>query len=145
LPERRGAVVVLAALVAGGVLAGVLLSSSGDSSVLEWAGTPELVPVPELPEDRVLVGEVRNTTDERVRLDAEHVVVIDEAGRRLDATARFTAGFGRGRHSPADGVVGELAPDAMLPLTISWRLSESGDRAVNARIGDAVLELPAED
>lgn len=135
-----------------------LLTADDDATggpQLRWDGTPEVVRVPELPRDRVLVGRIRNASLDRLSLAADDVTVVDGSGRRLEATARFAAGFGHALYSPTDppaevardeqlrlGTVAELEPGGTAPLTLSWRLPEGADRAAEARVGQAVLRLP---
>ena len=155
---RRGVLVAVVGLLAAAAAVAALLARPGEAPAgpaVAWDGAPEIVRVPELPRDRVLVARVRNTGDGPLRLAAEQVAVTDAAGRPLRSTARFAAGFGHALYSPADapdevtaneqrrlGTVVEVGPGDTAPLTVSWRLARGGGTATVVRVGEATLRLP---
>jgi hypothetical protein len=155
--RRTRAAAAALGLLAVAVVA-VLLARPGDAPAgpsVAWEGAPEIVRVPELPRDRILVGRIRNTAGEPLRLAAEGVAVRDGAGAPLRATARFAAGFGHALYSPADapdevaeneqlrlGTVAELEPGATAPLTLSWRIPAGSEPPVAVEVAGATLRLP---
>jgi len=111
---------LIAALVAGAMaVAGVvLLVAGGDNAepaapprTLVWAAAPRLATA------NLLYGQVRNEGERAIVLHATALRVLDAAGRRLPATARFQQAYAPGPHG---GAV-TLAPGASAPLTVAWR------------------------
>jgi hypothetical protein len=124
---------------------------------LEWLDTPSVVVPPALEMDRILRGDVRNDSDDDLRLEAEKVRVYDDRGRRLKASATFAAGYlhslyppTRGPESLPDselarlGKIAKIEPGKTAQITVSWR--EPGGRHTAARIdyGSGSLRIPPE-
>ena len=148
-PRRLIALGALAALVAAGC-------GGGQKAEISWVGKPALVKPKELPNDRVLVGRIRNRTDHELRLVAADGRIVDARGRVLRSTIRFAAAYGHGLYSydqqPKEGDpefeqvrLGEIAivpPHKTAPLTLSWRLAHGTGAAARVVIGRIVLDLP---
>jgi len=121
---------------------------------LQWKSKPSLVLVPSLPRDRILTGSVRNASLRAVDLESDRVQIIDAAGRRLKATARFAQHFSHGLYPWSMHVtgskferrrIGEIAtirPGEDVPLTLSWRVPAGGSEPVEARFDGGRLALP---
>jgi hypothetical protein len=152
----------VAALLSLAVVLPVAAGGCGDDSSsvrepLEWLDTPTVVVPPALETDRILRGDVRNDSDDDLRLEAAKVSVYDNRGRRLKASATFAAGYlhslyppTRGPESLPDSELARLGRIATIPagktaqMTVSWR--EPGGRATAARIdyGSGSLRIPPE-
>ena len=119
---------------------------------LAWVSAPALYTPPELPDDRVMTGLVRNTTASELRIDATAARLVDATGAVLQSTALFARGFTHGVY-PANqpfaepepeplrrriGKLGVIAPGATAPLTLSWR----NGSAVRVEFGSIELPLP---
>jgi hypothetical protein len=121
---------------------------------LAWKDSPQMIRVPELPDDRILTGRVRNTSLRTVDLSADRIEIVDARGRRLASTARFLQAFAHGLYPPSMRIrgskfertrLGEIAtvkPGQDLPLTLSWRLSSSTAQPLEVRFGGGSLALP---
>jgi hypothetical protein len=130
--------VVLAVLAAAATLSGlVILLASDDGGGrprgVVWAQPARIVTPPELPNDRVLYGQVRNDGPGAVTLDVRDLRVVDRAGRPLRSDARFLQAFARG----GPGRV-TLGPGRTAPLTVSWR----GGGAWRVALGTVELPIP---
>lgn len=158
VPSRPGQ---LTALACAGIaaLAGCGDEGTGGSEgpALAWVKDPVLVRQPELPRDRIAVGRVRNRSGHTLRLTASRARVVDQAGRSLQSSVRFSSAYGHGLYSyeqqPKEGDpefqqrrLGELAvipAGRTAPLTVSWRLPAARRvRAARVRIGKLALPLP---
>src|SRR5688500_16686609 len=153
----RATVAALLLLAAVLPVAGGCGDSGAASEQLEWLDTPSVVVPPALETDRILRGDVRNDSDDDLRLEAEKVRVYDDRGRRLKASATFAAGYLHSLYPPTRGP--ESLPDSELArlgkiakieagktaqITVSWR--EPGGRHTAARIdyGSGSLRIPPE-
>ena len=125
-----------------------------DTARLQWKDEPLLIEVPELPRDRILTGQVRNTSLRAVDLEAGRVQILDARGRRLKATALFAQGFNHGLYPPSMKIEGSeferrrlgriatIKPGQSVPLTLSWRVPAGGSQPVEARFDGGSLALP---
>lgn len=122
---------------------------------LAWVATPQVFKPATLPNDRVAVGTVRNTSSKVLQLSAAHVVVRDAAGRRLVSSTQFAAGYAHGLYgayqkpSPIPplelrrlGLVISLAPGKTSPLAVSWRIPAGARLPVSVDYGLGRLVLP---
>jgi hypothetical protein len=121
---------------------------------LAWKDSPRMIRVPELPDDRILTGRVRNTSLRPVDLSADRIEIVDARGRRLVSTARFLQAFAHGLNPPSTkikggkfertrlGQIATVKPGQDLPLTLSWRLTSSTTQPLEVRLGGGSLALP---
>ena len=135
---------VLAAGCGGGEDTG-----SGD---LVWDEKPRMFTNPNLPDDRIVAGSVRNDTLERIDLVARDLAVRNEDGDELESAAIFAPTFirgvfpqNRGDEIPVGeqlriGLRARLEPGQKAPLTVSWR--QKGERAVLIEYGRGTLPVP---
>jgi hypothetical protein len=141
------AVVVVALLVTGGDSTGAALAWEGEKRVFQ-SGKPT---------DRVLTGQVKNTSLEDVTIDVEDIRLLDAEGREVQSTARFLAAFAHGRYpwslrgddpralgSQERTLIGEMAklrPGQVAPLTLSWRVPPGARPPVRVDFGSTSLAL----
>jgi hypothetical protein len=135
---------VLAAGCGGGEDTG-----SGD---LVWDEKPRMFTNPNLPDDRIVAGSVRNDTLERIDLVARDLAVRSGDGDELESAAIFAPTFirgvfpqNRGDEIPVGeqiriGLRARLEPGQAAPLTVSWR--QKGERAVLIEYGRGTLPVP---
>jgi hypothetical protein len=150
----RSALLVLVASLA---VAGCGSDSGPGREQLTWIDTPEVVVPPGLRTDRILRGDVRNGSKDKLRIEASKVRVYDNHGRRLEASATFAAGYLHSLYPPTRGPsslpdyelerIGKIATigaGKTAQITVSWR--EPGGRRTAARIdyGSGSLRIPAE-
>ena len=121
---------------------------------LAWKDSPQMIRVPELPDDRILTGRVRNTSLRAVDLSADRIEIVDARGKRLPSTARFLQAFAHGLYPASMGVEGgkfertrlgriaTVKPGQDLPLTLSWRLASGTAQPLEVRFGGGSLALP---
>jgi hypothetical protein len=135
------------------------VSAPGDSARggVTWDGNPELIAPPELPDDRVLAGRLRNTSSVPVRLEGFSAVLRDDAGRAVEGGVSFARGFSHGLYGPGVspkepmpdflttrlGMVAVVGPGESVPVTVSWRRGAGNGSPVSADLGGATLALPA--
>jgi hypothetical protein len=142
----------------------VAVSGCGDGSSpivaanpLQWTAAPQVFRTTALPDDRVAVGSVRNTTDAPLELDATALAVVDANGRRLRSTGQYAAGYAHGLYGafqkPDPLPPGELtrlglrvtiAPGKTAPLAVSWTVRKGSEpaRAASVDYGPGRLTLP---
>lgn len=128
---------------------------AGAGARVGWQGTPILVAHPDLPDQRLLIGHVRNDSGDELRMDVEAVRALDARGRPVRATVRFNEGATHSLYPPRDGPrerpreererlgsAATVAPGESTPLVVAWR---AGRRPEPVRIdfGPASLEVPA--
>jgi hypothetical protein len=137
------------------VLIGCGDSPAGSGSV-SWIGEPLVVRQPELPDDTIVSGKLRNESDETLELDAEDVRVLDADGDAVQSTARFSTGVTHQLYPPREGPrekdprflrerLGQAAtvkPGATVPLVVAWRLGPGDEPPERVDLGQASLELP---
>lgn len=145
-------------IAAAAAIAAVALAGCGDEGSdgarVAWQEKPLLVPHPDLPGERLLIGKVRNDSNSELRMDVETVRVLDARDRQVRATVRFNEGAAHALYPPGDGPdespqeererLGSAAavqPGRSTPLVVAWRVK---DGAPPARIdfGDAELDVP---
>ena len=155
----RGIVVAMLVLVAA--LPAAVAGCGGDSGPareqLEWLDTPNVVVPPTLEDDRILRGDVRNDSDDDLRLESDQVRVYDNRGRRLKASATFAAGYLHSLYPPTRGP--ESLPDSELArlgkiatikagdtaqITVSWREPRGRHTAARIDYGSGSLRIPPE-
>jgi hypothetical protein len=155
-------------LLLAGVGALLLLSNSGGEGTragssaaaatgpvrLAWKDSPLMIRVPELPDDRILTGRLRNTSLRPVELSVDLIEIVDARGRRLPSTARFLQAFAHGLYPSSMqvkggmfertrlGQIATIKPGQDLPLTLSWRLASSTAQPLEVRFGGGSLALP---
>ena len=148
---RRG--VAAAAAIAVLVFAGCGDDRGGGPRVA-WQEKPLLVPHPDLPGERLLIGRLRNDSDRDLLMDVETVRVLDARGRPVRATVRFNEGAAHALYPPGDapdespreererlGSAATVAPGRSTPLVVAWR-TRDGSPPVRIDFGDAELDLP---
>src|SRR5688500_14884766 len=151
----RATVAALLLLAAVLPVAGGCGDSGAASEQLEWLDTPTVLVPPGLETDRILRGDVRNDSDEDLRLEAEKVRVYDDRGRRLKASATFAAGYLHSLYPPTRGP--ESLPDSELArlgkiatieygqtaqMTVSWREPAGARTADSINLGPGSLTIP---
>jgi hypothetical protein len=122
---------------------------SGD---LMWEEKPRVFTNPNLPDDRILAGTVRNDTLETVTLVARDLGVRSPDGDEMESAAIFAQTFVRGvfpQNRGTDipegeqlriGLQARLKPGETAPLTVSWR--QQGARAAVVDYGEGTLPVP---
>ena len=146
--------VLLAALA--GVAGGCGSDDGPARDQLGWVDTPNVVTPPTLKSDRILRGDVRNSSDKELRLEAAKVRVYDDRGHRLKASATFAAGYLHSLYPPTRGP--KSLPDTELErlgritkigagdtaqVTVSWR-QQAGRTAARIDYGSGSLSIPRE-
>lgn len=137
-------------------LAGVGFGCGGDEDVgsgdLVWTKKPRVFTNPNLPDDRIVTGTVRNDSFERIDLVARELELQTDDGDEVDAAAIFAQTFirgvfpqNRGEDIPPGeelriGLRARLQPGNTAPLTVSWR-QEQGRPAI-IQYGSGSLPLP---
>lgn len=151
---RRAAVLAASAalLVAG-------CGSSGTKPGVAWKSDPVVVRQPELPDDTIVSGHIRNRTGHVLKLDARSVRIVDAHGHALRSTARFNTGVTHQLYPPRDapkegepsflrrrlGEVATVRPGGSVPLVVSWRVGPGERAPVKVELGGGVsVALPAE-
>ncbi|WP_354702117.1 hypothetical protein DSM112329_02470 [Paraconexibacter sp. AEG42_29] len=124
---------------------------------LAWTAPPQVFATKALPDDRVAVGSVRNTTDRPVELNATALRVVDADGKRLRSAGQYAAGFAHGLYGafqkpdpipPGElrrlGLLITVAPGQTAPIAISWSLPRGSDKRRPAAVdyGKGRLVLP---
>lgn len=119
---------------------------------LVWEREPRVFVNPALPDDRILTGEIRNDSLERIELVARDLEVRSSEGARLESAAIFARSFGRGvfpRNRGEEIPPGEqlriglrlrLEPGGTAPVAVSWR--QKGKQAALIEYGTGSLPVP---
>jgi hypothetical protein len=143
------ALTLLLAVAAGGGWGGDDELGSGD---LMWEEKPRIFTNPNLPDDRILAGTVRNDTLETVTLVARELGVRTPGGDQMESAAIFAQTFvrgvfpqNRGTEIPESeqlriGLRARLRPGETAPLTVSWR--QRGEKAAVVDYGAGTLPVP---
>jgi hypothetical protein len=147
--------VVLGALVVA--LAGCGTTSTS-TSPLSWDKPPIVVRQPELPDDTIVSGEIKNGSGRTLHLDAREVRLLTADGSAVPQSAtRFTTGVTHQLYPPREGPrenepgflrerLGEsatVAPGQTTPLVVSWRAPAGAPQPVKVELGDeGSLSLP---
>jgi hypothetical protein len=151
----------LAALALGAVLAlggcGDDGSGSAKSSVVSWDGKPLVVRQPELPDDTIVSGRIRNKSGKTLSLEAADVTVVAPDGAEVRSTARFQTGVTHSLYPPREtpqeanprfeaerlGQAATIKPGKTVPLVVSWRVTRDAEPPVRVELGSgASLKLP---
>jgi hypothetical protein len=154
--SRRALGLLVATVLAGGLAMAIpWLASAARGGGLRWASSPKVFDVPGMASDRVLSGQVVNTSTHPIYVDARTIAVVDDRGHRLETAARFLAAFAHPLFSPMQfhtiggtyqlqrlGVVVRIEPGQRMPLTVSWRLKPAGDSPTAVDVGTATLSIP---
>jgi hypothetical protein len=151
--RRAGALVVALA-------AAVPLSCGGDdgggTGDLVWVGKPTIVRQQTLPQDRVLVGFVRNDSLRRITIEAKDVHAVDEDGKALRGQATFIRAYVHPLYPPTRpppgglpdserlrlGQVARLEPGKRTHLSVAWRLGPGAKPPVRVEYGFGSLPIP---
>ena len=153
----RTAVAALLALAAAVPVAGCGGGSAPQRDRLDWLDTPTVVVPPVLKGDRILRGDVRNDSDDDLRLEASKVRVYDSRGRRLKASTTFAAGYLHSLYPPTRGPatlpdselerlgrIASIEPGKTAQMTVSWREPRDGATAARIDYGTGSLRIPPE-
>lgn len=147
---RRAA--LLAAVL---VLAGCGAAPGGQFGSLGWVESPHVFRPERLPDDRVLIGEVRNESLRELALTAKDVRVRDASGLVLDSSAQFTNSFAHGLYGvfqrpdplpPEEitrlGLAVTLAAGKSTPITVAFRLTNDAEPPFEVDYGVGALPVP---
>jgi hypothetical protein len=142
-------------LVIAAVLAVATVSHGGGRQLgegaLVWEQKPKVYRNPELPNDRVLRGVVRNDSLRVMMLTARELGVLGAKGEKLESAAVFAPTFirgvfpeNRGSEIPESeqlriGLRARIEPGKSVPITVSWR--ERGERAARVDYGAGSLPI----
>ncbi len=134
---------------------GSSVSDTLGAGSLRWAKAPLVYGPPRLPHDRVLLGQVHNSSKRMLALDARKVVVRDGAGHALVSSARFAAAYAHplygvfqqpGFNEPSElarlGIILDLQPGTDAPLYVAYRRLASSRAPFTATFGDGGRSLP---
>jgi hypothetical protein len=152
---------VTRAAALGGLLA-VALAGCGNTAansapVVAWQDTPLVVRQPELPEDTIVSGTIRNASAHTLHLDATQVRLLTAEGNALtQSTARFTTGVTHQLYPPREapregepnflrerlGEAATVAPGRTTALVVSWRVQKGEPPPVKVDLGEGSLSLP---
>jgi hypothetical protein len=161
---RGRAVLAALVLIAGAVLAIVLFTSTSaddDAStgtILTWEEPPLAITPPDLPNDRVAYGTVRNTSVEGLKAATKDFEVRDAGGETLEASVQFLGSYAHGIYGafqkphplpPEElsrlGYRVALRSGQTAPLTVSYRLGPDSELPATLFYrGSPALELPDE-
>ena len=148
---RFAAVAATLLLVAVGA-AGCGADEELGSGDLMWEKKPRIFTNPNLPDDRILAGTVRNDSLETVNLTARDLDVRNPGGDDMESAAVFAQTFvrgvfpqNRGDEIPESeqlriGLRARLKPGESAPLTVSWR--QQGEHASVVDYGAGTLPVP---
>jgi hypothetical protein len=160
--------VIRATSLAAAALAAAALGACGGSGnraaatpdgvgPIAWAKTPQLVVTPGLPNDRILVGRIRNDSLRTVSLKSKQIRVLADE-REVFGFGRFVNTFVHGNYpvelqpgadqpAPATRRLGytlKLRPGKTAPLLVTWRLKKGGPRATSVALQTGMrLGVPA--
>jgi hypothetical protein len=148
----RRAALALTLLLAVAAAAGCGGDDELGSGDLMWEEKPRIFTNPNLPDDRILAGTVRNDTLETVTLVARELGVRTPGGDQMESAAIFAQTFvrgvfpqNRGTEIPESeqlriGLRARLRPGETAPLTVSWR--QRGEKAAVVDYGAGTLPVP---
>jgi hypothetical protein len=153
-PEAVSRALALGALLVA--LSGCGSAPSSAGPAVAWQGTPIVVRQPELPDDTIVSGAIRNSSGHTLHLEAANVRVVTAAGEAVQSTARFTTGVTHQLYPPRDapregepnflrarlGEIATLAPGRTTPLVVSWRVRTGEPAPVKVDLGEGALSLP---
>lgn len=159
----RAALAGAVAVAAAAALALALACGDSDEPAKErggfgrlvWSSPPTVFTPRRLPDDRILVGRLKNDSLRQVELRAaEDVELLDRAGRPIQHTVVFSQSFGRdiypprfGARPPEEdqlrlGLRAKLEPGATRPITVAWRERKRARRAVRLELPGGTLRVP---
>ncbi len=138
-----------------------LLAGCGDDepakNALAWFDTPNVIVPPTLKGDRILQAEVRNDSDQNVRVEAGTIRVFDDRGRPVKAAATFAEGYLHSLYPPTRGPatlpdselerlgkLAEIEPGKTARVTVSWREPPGRRTAATIDYGQGTLTIPPE-
>ena len=147
---------MVAAMAAGAVMAGCGSDDDKASGApLAWTKEPVAYVSEDLPNDRVILAQVRNRSSDPVHLVASKIVVRDAAGRVLRSHGQYIAGYAHGLYGayqkPARvessesrrlGLDITLPPGKVAPLAVAWRLKPGSREPATVDYGEGKLTLP---
>jgi hypothetical protein len=148
----RRAALALTLLLAVAAPAGCGGDDELGSGDLMWEEKPRIFTNPNLPDDRILAGTVRNDTLETVTLVARELDVRSPDGDEMESASIFAQTFVRGvfpQNRGTDipegeqlriGLQARLKPGETAPLTVSWR--QQGEQAAVVDYGAGTLPVP---
>ena len=148
----RRAALALTVLLLAVVAAGCGGDDELGSGDLMWEEKPRVFTNPNLPDDRILAGTVRNDSLETVTLVARDLDVRAPGGDDMESAAIFAQTFVRGvfpQNRGSDipeteqlriGLRARLKPGETAPLTVSWR--QQGEHAALVDYGRGTLPVP---
>ena len=153
---RAAVLAACLALVVAAVVAGC-----GDdeppTNALAWFDTPTVIVPPTLKQDRILRAEVRNDSDQELRVESGAFKVYDDRGRPVKASATFAEGYLHSLYPPTRGPatlpdtelerLGKVAliePGKTATLTVSWTEPRGKRSATTIDYGRGKLTIPPE-
>jgi hypothetical protein len=150
-----GRIVLALGLVIAVVLAVATVSHGGGQQLgegaLVWEQKPRVYRNPELPNDRVLRGVVRNDSLRIMTLKARDLDVRGAEGKEMESAVVFAPTFirgvfpeNRGSEMPESeqlriGLRARIEPGKAVPITVSWR--ERGGHAARVDYGGGSLPI----
>ena len=148
---RLAAALVAAALLTAGCGGG----EEGSGPRVAWGGDPLVAVHPDLPGDRLLTAQIRNDGPRELRLDSEDARLLDERGKEVRSTVRFSAGYSHSLYPPRDapaetprqererlGAAATIPPDGTVPLTVAWHAPRGTPPPTTLDFGPVSLSLP---
>ena len=124
---------------------------------LAWFDTPRVIVPTTLKQDRILQAEVRNDSDQKVRVERHGLRVYDDRGRPVKASATFAEGYLHSLYPPTRGPanlpdselerlgkLAEIEPGKTATLTVSWREPAARRTAATIDYGQGSLAIPPE-
>jgi hypothetical protein len=152
------AAVALAVLLAvGGCGGGGGGSGSSAASSVSWDSKPLVVRQPELPDDTIVSGRIRNNSQRTVSFEAADVTVVAGDGAEVRSAARFQTGVTHSLYPPREtpqeanprfeaerlGQAATVKPGKAVPFVVSWRVPHGGEPPERVELGaGASLKLP---
>ena len=144
----------MAASAAALALAAASGCGGDEGASAAWEGEPAVAPHPELPDDRIATGTIRNDGGETLRLDVRQAAVRSADGRPVRATVRFSQSAGHSLYPPRDaprndpqamrerlGDAATLEAGETAPLTVAWRTGDGSPEAAEVDLGPVTLPL----
>ncbi|MBJ7347945.1 MAG: hypothetical protein JHC87_05160 [Thermoleophilaceae bacterium] len=130
-------------------------SSARSPLRLVWEKPPLVFSTPEMPNDRVIYGWIKNPSQRTVILNIEDMRLRTARGETQPLTGRFVASFTH-RLQPYNKTAGQLPmrtrintglstripPGSKRPLTASWREYDAVHRGIEIDYGSGTLEVP---
>ncbi len=143
-------VVAVAAVGCGGY------AQHAQRASLVWIHVPQVFTPSDLPQDRIVIGRIRNRSHRTLRLEATALRVRDNQGRVLKSSAGFTASYAHGlfgafqqpsaeplRELVRLGRIVILDPGATSPVFAAWQLRFGSRAPVSLDYGHGRLAIPS--